>query len=126
MNDTERLVRRYIAVWNERDGARRRQAIDTTFTADVRYTDPLADLSGIDEFDAVVVAVQAQFPELVFSFGGAVDAYHDTARFTWRLASPYGGEAPVVGFDVVHVNDGKIGRVYGFLDKVPAVAASAG
>jgi hypothetical protein len=51
MNDTEQLVRRCIAVWNERDEARRRQELAATFTADVRYTDPLADLKGIAAHD---------------------------------------------------------------------------
>ncbi|WP_344592180.1 hypothetical protein [Actinomadura vinacea] len=45
---------------------------------------------------------------------------HDIARFTWELG-PEGGEAMVVGFDVaVLTPDGRVAKVYGFLDKVPA------
>ena len=49
MNDTEHLVRRYIAVWNERNAARRRASIETTFRPDVHYTDPLVDLHGLED-----------------------------------------------------------------------------
>lgn len=126
MNDTEQLVRRYIAAWNERNPVQRRAALDTLFTPDARYVDPLSNLTGVASIDSAIGAVQEQFPDFVFSLGGAVDAHHDTARFNWRLGSPYGGEALVVGFDVVALADHKIQRVYGFLDKVPAVVASAG
>ena len=80
MNDTQQLVRSYIAIWNERDGSQRRRAVNTTFSPDIRYTDPLADVVGTDAIDAAIGAVQAQFADLAFSLGGAIDAHHDTAR----------------------------------------------
>lgn len=121
MSDIQQLVEQYIAVWNETDPGLRRAGIDAVFAADGRYTDPLADLTGRDALDAAVAAVQAQFPGLVFTLG-AVDAHHDIARFTWELG-PAGGESLVVGFDVVATGeDGLLGRVLGFLDKVPTGA----
>ncbi|MFC7645190.1 hypothetical protein ACFQX6_34520 [Streptosporangium lutulentum] len=70
--------------------------------------------------DATIGAVQQQFPGLVFTLGGDVDAHHNLARFTWNLG-PEGGEAIVVGFDVaVLTEDGRIQTVHGFLDRVPA------
>lgn len=121
MSDIQYLVQRYIAVWNETDPAARRLLIDEVFAADARYTDPLADVTGRDALDAVVGAVQAQFPGFVFVLG-AVDAHHHLARFTWELG-PAGGEALVVGFDAVATGeDGLVHSVLGFLDKVPAGA----
>jgi hypothetical protein len=35
VNDSEQLVRRSIAVWNERNAAQRRASIEATFTPDV-------------------------------------------------------------------------------------------
>ena len=120
MGDFDSVVERYLAAWNETGPARRRAAIDDLFAADVRYTDPLADVTGRAELDGLIAAVQQQFPGLVFAPAGPVDAHHDQARFTWGLGAP-GAEAAVVGFDVAELDaDGRIRRVFGFLDRVPA------
>jgi hypothetical protein len=120
MSDVQYLVEQYLAVWNETDPAARRRLIGEVFAADGRYTDPLADVRGADALDTVVGAAQAQFPGLVFTLGGAVDAHHGIARFTWELG-PAGGDALVIGFDVaVTGEDGLIHSVLGFLDKVPS------
>ncbi|WP_329565494.1 nuclear transport factor 2 family protein [Kitasatospora sp. NBC_01266] len=121
MTNLQQLADQYLATWNESDPAARRKLIDTYWAADASYTDPLAEAVGRDAVDAVIGAVQSQFPGLVFSLGaGGVDAHHNLARFTWDLG-PAGAEALVVGFDVlVATEDGLIGAVHGFLDKVPS------
>ena len=76
----------------------------------------MAVAAGRDQIDATIAAVQGQFPGLVFTLAGPVDAHHDIARFSWHL-----GDELVVGFDVLVLDaDGRIANVYGFLDKVPA------
>jgi len=120
MNDFETVVKRYLALWNETDARARRAAIDEVFADGVRYVDPMAEVTGRAELDGLIAAVHAQFPGMVFTAAGPVDAHHDQARFTWRLGQP-GGEALVVGFDVAELDaDGRITRVLGFLDRVPA------
>ena len=115
MNITD-LVARYLETWNETDPAARRKAIDELWTADGVYTDPMATAAGRDQIDATIAAVQSQFAGLAFTLAGPVDAHHDTARFSWSL-----GDELVIGFDVLVTDaDGRISRVYGFLDKVPA------
>ncbi|GAA5183286.1 nuclear transport factor 2 family protein [Rugosimonospora acidiphila] len=121
MSDSNELVGRYLAIWNERDATARRAAIAGVWTETGSYTDPLASVRGHENLDAVVGAAQAQFPGLVFEPLGDVDAHHDLARFGWRLVPAAGGESLVEGFDVaVLAEDGRIQSVYGFLDKVPA------
>ena len=118
----QEIIERYIECWNQTDPVARRALIDAVWTADASYTDPLADVRGREAIDAVIGAAQAQFPGLVFSLGGPVDANHNQARFTWHLG-PDGGEAIVIGFDVAVVDaSGRLAAVYGFLDKVPAAA----
>jgi hypothetical protein len=114
MND---IVTRYLACWNETSPDSRRKLISETWAADGRYTDPLADAHGRDEIDAVIAAVQAQFPGFVFTLAGPVDAHHQQARFTWGLG-PDGAEPVVVGFDAA-VTDGagQLTAVYGWLDR---------
>ncbi|RBY92567.1 nuclear transport factor 2 family protein [Blastococcus sp. TF02A-30] len=122
MTATPDLVDRYLAAWNETDPGARRAAVDALFSADARYTDPLADARGRDAIDATIAAVQAQFPGFVFRPVGTVDAHHDQVRFSWELG-PAGQDAPIAGSDVALVDaDGRISTVLGFLDRVPVGA----
>jgi hypothetical protein len=115
MNASE-LIARYLETWNETDPQARRKAINELWAQDGVYTDPIAVAAGRDRIDATIGAVQEQFPGLVFTLAGEVDAHHDIARFTWSL-----GDDMVIGFDVLVLDDdGRISKVHGFLDKVPA------
>ena len=112
----QELVARYLETWNETDPAARRKAIDELWAEDGVYTDPMAVAAGRDAIDATIAAVQGQFSGLAFTLAGPVDAHHDIARFTWSL-----GDELVIGFDVLVLDDdGRIARIHGFLDKVPA------
>ncbi|MBB3086385.1 nuclear transport factor 2 family protein [Geodermatophilus sabuli] len=120
MTATPQLAERYLAAWNATDPAARRAAVIDVFAEDVRYTDPLADVTGRAALEATIAAVQGQFPGFVFRLAGPVDAHHDQLRFTWILG-PEGQEAPIAGFDVAMTDgDGRIRTVLGFLDRVPA------
>jgi hypothetical protein len=117
MND---LIERYLACWNETEPAARRKLIDDLWAEDASYIDPMAEAHGRDAIDATIAAVQGQFPGLVFTPVGSVDAHHRQARFTWGLG-PEGVEPIVIGFDVaVTDGDGRLTTVLGFLDKVPS------
>jgi hypothetical protein len=116
----QEIVERYIASWNETDPERRRKLVDELWADRASYTDPLAEAHGRDAIDALIAAAQAQFPGFVFTLAGPVDAHHNQARFTWGLG-PADAEPVVIGFDVaVATEDGRLGTVLGFLDKVPA------
>jgi SnoaL-like domain len=120
MSDFTKLAEQYIATWNETDPAARRALIDEIWSADGQYIDPLAEVAGRDQIDAVIAAAQRQFAGMKFRLAGAVDAHHDQARFTWELGPD--GEAVVVGFDVARRDaDGRLALVLGFLDKVPSL-----
>ncbi|MFJ9365130.1 nuclear transport factor 2 family protein [Nocardia sp. NPDC101769] len=122
MSDINELVQRYLTAWNTTDASTRATMVAELFTDDAEYTDPLCSVHGHAGLDATIAAVQAQFAGLEFSLGAPVDANHHIARFTWHLGTP-GAEPLVIGFDVAAIaEDGRIERVYGFLDKVPAGA----
>lgn len=122
MSDYQQVVRDYLGAWNQTDPAARRAAVERVWTEDARYADPLADVTGHDQIDALIAAAQAQFPGFVFTPVGQVDGHHDQARFTWGLG-PAGADPVVVGSDVVTLaEDGRITLVLGFLDQMPAAA----
>lgn len=119
------VVSRYLACWNETDPTARRELLAQYWTPEAIYIDPLSDVQGYEAIDATIAAVQAQFPGLVFTSAGDVDTHHNLSRFSWGLG-PAGGEALVIGFDVVVTDaDGRIDSVLGFLDRVPTEAAAA-
>lgn len=120
MADFTQLAEQYIAAWNETGPSARRALIEDIWAEDGLYVDPLAEVTGRDQIDALVAAVQEQFAGMTFRLAGPVDAHHDQARFTWELG-PDGGDAVVIGFDVAQRDaEGRLALVLGFLDKVPS------
>jgi hypothetical protein len=119
MADVRSIVEQYLAVWNETDATKRRALIADVFTADAGFTDPLGSVTGHDGIDQFVAGAQAQFSGLSFTLPADPDAHHDLARFHWHLGTP-GAEPLAIGFDVIELDGGKIAKVHGFLDKVPA------
>ena len=110
----------YLACWNETDAAARRALLDNDWSDAVTYVDPMVDVTGRDQLDATIAAVQAQFPGFTFSLLGDVDAHHQQVRFRWGLG-PSGAEPVTEGFDVIATDtDGKIAKVLGFLDTLPS------
>lgn len=118
MSTKQNVMQRYIDAWNETDAGRRRAILAEVYTEDCTYTDPIAAVSGREGIDQLIAGVQKQYPGLVFSLAGKVDAHHDQARFTWQAGAP-GHEPAVIGFDVAVLQGDRIRSVYGFLDKVP-------
>ncbi|MFC8933761.1 nuclear transport factor 2 family protein [Rhodococcus sp. NPDC059969] len=120
MSDFDAIADAYIDMWNETDTTARKARIEQLFTPAGRYTDPLADVTGHEQIDAMINAVQQQFPGMRFTLVGPVDAHHRQARFGWALG-PSGAESLIDGFDVLERDDdGRLTLVLGFLDKVPS------
>ena len=116
--DFDRLADRYIAMWNETDAGRRRGLIAELWTETARYRDPMLSGDGPDGIDAMVAAVQTQYPNHRFHRTGAVDAHHQSLRFGWELKEA--GQAPfVIGIDIGEVAaDGRLQAITGFFDQV--------
>jgi hypothetical protein len=116
--DTQIVVKRYIASWNERDPESRRTLIASTFAEDADYLDPLMSGRGIDGIDAMIAAAQEQFPGHRFMLATGPDQHNNRVRFSWLLAAA--GAAPVAGGTdfALMGDDGRIMSVTGFLDPV--------
>ena len=108
------VVGGYFAMWNEADPARRRGLIATTWAGDARYIDPLFAADGYDALDAMTVAVHTQFPGHRFRLVGAVDAYHERARWDWELVGPDGTPAAGGTDFALLAPDGRLRDVTGF------------
>jgi len=76
-------------------------------------------VKGRAAINTLIAGVQNRFPGFMFRLVEPVDAHHETARFAWTLGPEGEGSTPIVGFDVIAAEDGRLRAVYGFLDKVP-------
>jgi hypothetical protein len=116
MPDTDKLVDRYIAMWNETDPERRRSLVLETLTEDAQYVDPLMSGEGVDAINAMISGAQQQFPGHRFELVCGPEAHHDRLRFTWSLAAN-GSEPVAVGVDFATLaDDGRMRSVTGFLE----------
>ncbi|RKT22437.1 SnoaL-like protein [Paraburkholderia sp. RAU2J] len=122
MNAHTDLIDRYFDVWNETDGARRRELIAATWSTDADYRDPLLAGAGHDGIDAMIRAVHERFPQHVFRRTTQVDGFANRLRFSWELTTP-AGDAIVKGSDFGVVDaHGRLQAVTGFLDEAPGSA----
>ena len=121
MQDPKSVARQYLQAWNETDPDRRARLLRESWTDDARYVDPLASVRGVHEIDGLIAGAQARFPGFRFALVGEPDGHGDHVRFSWSLG-PAGAEPPIEGSDVVELQQGRIARVIGFLDRVPAAA----
>jgi len=125
MTDPTDLIDRYIAMWNETNGARRRALIARIWTDGASYVDPAIKGDGPAGIDAMVAGVQARFPGHRFRRVGPVDAHNGHVRFAWHLA-PDGGPALATGVDFGVVSpDGRLASITGFFDHVAAAPQQA-
>lgn len=115
------LITRYFAAWNETDDATRRALIAETWAEDASYQDPMVQGTGRDGINAMIAAVQAQYPGFRFRQTGEVDTHNANARFTWEFG-PAGSAAVAGGVDFAQIAGNRLQTVVGFLDFVPGGA----
>jgi hypothetical protein len=117
MSDVSTLVEHYIAAWNEKDPARRRELVAQTFTGDADYLDPLMRGEGHEGIDAMIAGVQQQYADYRFALAAGPDAHNDRVRFSWHLVGNGGGEPVATGYDFgTLADDGRLRSVTGFLE----------
>jgi hypothetical protein len=122
MIDAQGIAQRYIASWNEADGAVRRRLVDELWTEDARYADPMMNADGQDGITNLIGGVHTRFPGYRFALTGQADGHGPYLRFSWSLA-PAGGDAVARGTDFAAVAaDGRLAQVTGFLDQIPGAA----
>lgn len=119
MNNPATIADAYLAAWNESDAQRRALLLEQGWVGDASYVDPLMMGQGLAQIGELIGGVHARFAGFRFSRIGTPDGHGDHVRFSWALG-PAGVEPPIKGSDVVELRGGRICRVVGFLDQVPA------
>jgi hypothetical protein len=113
------LVERYVAVWHERDAARRRAAVEALWTPDGAHFSPTLEAHGYDELAARVLRSHQRWvleQGYAFRSAGDIHAHHSVVAFTWEMFSPAGGSVESVGQDfLLLAPDGRARAVYQFV-----------
>jgi|tagenome__1003787_1003787.scaffolds.fasta_scaffold20517293_1 SnoaL-like domain len=119
--DITSLADRYIAAWNEENPQARRRLVETVYTAEAAYADPMLKSEGHDGIETMIAAVQSTYPGFRFTRTSDVESHNDRIRFRWSLG-PAGGEPIVDGTDFGVVVSGRIAEMVGFFDRAPKAA----
>ncbi|MEU1085230.1 hypothetical protein ACFYPN_11300 [Streptomyces sp. NPDC005576] len=135
--DIHDLTDRFVAVWNEPDGERRRAAIRELWSADavhvlrppqdiletargLGFDQPLLEARGHHAWELRVTRAQEEFVApgtYVFRSRGNTDRLRDVVRFTWEMAPRDGGEVAGVGLEILMLGpDGRIVTDYQFIE----------
>jgi hypothetical protein len=97
-----------LEVFNERDEAKRRAAIDRTYAPEVRWTDSEGVITGRAALEAKCVGLQNALGDAQFVAAGQVHQLPGFAHLAWELVDPGTGRAVMSGFDAALIGDGKI------------------
>jgi len=104
-------------VFNERDAARRRQAIQELYAADAVLYEPEATYAGAAAIDGAVGHLLAALPPtLTFVMVAPVMVNHGMAKLQWRGQLP-DGTVVVTGTDVAEIESGRIQTIHVFVDR---------
>jgi hypothetical protein len=116
----ERSIDTYCRAWSEPDPDKRRELLQEVWGERATYTDPRADISGLEELVAHIGGILAGRPGARVVRTSAVDSHHGLARFAWRVVQADGAMLPE-GIDFAEVSsDGKLSRIVGFFGPLAA------
>lgn len=107
----------YLACWNTMEPAERSALLARHWCPDARMVDPLVDVTGHDELEAVFARFHETYPGCSFRRVGEHDAHHSLARWGWEMVDP-NGTVVLDGLDVALVaDDGRLSYVAGFFGR---------
>jgi hypothetical protein len=108
-------------VFDEHDPIRRTEAIERTFSSDVRFVDHSGARHGRDAVAAAVEQLQALLAGFRFSHTTAPQVLDGAARLSWRFGPP-SDPAQITGSDIIFVREGRVSVLLVFLDLEAASA----
>jgi SnoaL-like domain len=105
-------------VFNERNAQRRLAALGELYAKDAIFYDPEAVATGPEAISGAVETLLRNLPpDFVFTAAGPAVGHNGAARLFWRVGRP-NGPVVITGTDVAHIENGRIKRLYVFVDSV--------
>jgi hypothetical protein len=112
----------YLALWNAHDEAERRRFAEQALAEDGVIIYPSVRARGWHDIVAAIGLVQRQVPGARFVPTSGREQHHRWVRASWRMLQ---GDGSVLldGVDIAELaHDGRLLRVIGFHDPLPALA----
>lgn len=97
-----------LAVFNERDDAERRAAVQRTYATNVRWTDAEGVITGHADLESKCAGLQSGIGDLQFEPVGPVHELPSFGYLAWRLVDPADGREQMSGFDAAVISNGLI------------------
>jgi SnoaL-like domain len=118
--DINALMQANVArVFNEGNADRRRAALTELYTEDATLYDPEGVATGAEAISGLIGNLLQTLPaDFAFTDVGQAVGHNGAARLFWR-AGPPNGPAAITGTDVAFFENGRIKRLYVFVDPGP-------
>lgn len=111
-----------LDVFDQRDAARRTEAIERIFTSDAHFIDHFGSNVGWTAIDAAVERLHARLPGFRITPVGAPELLAGAARQAWQFGPP-SEPAKIRGSDTIIVREGRVSALLVFLDQPQAGGA---
>ncbi|KFF02954.1 VOC family protein [Flavobacterium reichenbachii] len=109
------IVENHLKIWNEKDETKRNALLNQFYAADVEMVDRHFIAVGSDEISKFIVELQKKNPDFRFS-ANLLETNHNIVRLYWHFGSK---EKPAVvsGMDLFVIENGKVQKLYVFVDE---------
>lgn len=103
----------YLNAWNEPDAAARLTLLETIWSDDGVYTDPIAHAENRAELNAVIGRFHEMNPGAKFALKDEITAHGVHVRFYWTLH--FANDISIPGMDYGELAaDGRLSKIVGF------------
>jgi len=114
-NSIANLQQTHLAIWNEKDRARRDALIPTVYASDLQMFDKDFVLNGSKEVSDFIDKLFAQDPGFSFAPDQPMEPVQNGVRFAWKIRT---GGNDLTGMDFFLLEDGLVKLLYVFMDPV--------
>ena len=118
----DQAVDAYIAMWNATDEERRRGLADKALTADAVLLYPTFEAHGRDQAVATGERFHQDMPGVQIVMRSGVEHHHGWVRVAWCIVHTDGSSGPDGQSVGELAADGRLCRVVGFRNPLPAVS----
>ncbi|MBE8726424.1 VOC family protein [Flavobacterium hungaricum] len=114
-SEIKSLVELHLAIWNERDLKKRDNLMKKVYAENIQMIDSHFIANGYQEINGFVEGLQKKSFNSRFTAVKAIDVNHNSARLYWQNGTAEKPDA-VTGMDVFVFENGKVARLYVFVD----------
>ncbi|AWK07039.1 glyoxalase [Flavobacterium crocinum] len=108
------IIENHLKIWNEKDETKRTSLLNQFYASDVEMVDRHFIARGQKEISKFIVELQQKNPDFRFS-AKSLETNHNIVRLYWQFGSK-AKPAVVSGMDLFVIENGKVQKLYVFVD----------